>query len=133
MDRHDVNDYPFFEDAGGADQSYGEERPRRQAAHMSQLRFETPSSAGGRDYRNVLVYEPKKCSDVQTLIDYLKRKEPAIINLDGTDPATAQRILDFTAGAVYALSGSVLRISGNIFLLSPEGVGVTVPHERDRE
>ncbi len=129
MDRHDVNDYPYFEDANGGD--YREERQRPRSAHMSQLRFEEPA-APARDYRNVLVYEPKKCSDVQTLIDYLKRKEPAIINLDGTDPATAQRILDFTAGAMYALSGSVLRISGNIFLLSPEGVGVTVPHEMDK-
>ena len=60
-------------------------------------------------------------------------KEPAIINLDGTDPSTAQRILDFAAGAMYALNGSVLRISGNIFLLSPEGVGVTVPHEMDKK
>ena len=33
--------------------------------------------------------------------------------------------------AIYALNGSVLRISGNIFLFSPEGVGVTVPHEID--
>ena len=129
MDRNDVNDFPYFEDAHESD--YKSERPRMQSTHMSQIRFESSSSP--RDYRNVLVYEPKKCSDVQTLIDYLKRKEPAIINLDGTDPSTAQRILDFAAGAMYALNGSVLRISGNIFLLSPEGVGVTVPHEMDKK
>ena len=56
-----------------------------------------------------------------------------MINLDGTDASTAQRILDFTSGAMYALGGSVLRISGNIFLLSPEGVGVTVPHKMDQK
>ena len=82
-----------------------------------------------REYQNVLVYEPTNYNDVQTLIDYLKRKEPAIINLDGVDAAVAQRVLDFTSGAMYALNGSVLRISGNIFLLSPEGVGVTIPHD----
>ena len=129
MDRNDVNDFPYFEDARDSDRR--EPRQRSQSAHMSQIRFESSSSSN--DYRNVLVYEPKKCSYVQTLIDYLKRKEPAIINLDGTDPSTAQRILDFAAGAMYALSGSVLRISGNIFLLSPEGVGVTVPHEMDKK
>ena len=51
------------------------------------------------------------------------------VNLDNVEPAAAQRILDFVSGAIYALSGSVHRIAGNIFLLSPEGVGITVPYE----
>ncbi len=138
MDRNDVNDYPYFEDAHG---DYREERSEHRSAPRPSPRPQTrafgeeyeQSRRISRDYRNVLVYEPKKCSDVQTLIDYLRRKEPAIINLDGTDAPTAQRILDFTSGAMYALGGSVLRISGNIFLLSPEGVGVTVPHEMDQK
>ncbi len=119
MDRNNVNDYPYYEDTHS--EPYEEDD--------SMLPPTTAQKIMPREYQNVLVYEPKKCSDVQTLIDYLKRKEPAIINLDSTDAATAQRVLDFTAGAMYALNGSVLRISGNIFLLSPEGVGVTVPHE----
>ena len=81
-----------------------------------------------RHYQNVVVYEPKSPDDVQTLIDYMKRREPAIINLDNVDPPTAQRILDFTSGAIYALNGSVHRIASNIFLLSPEGVEITVPY-----
>lgn len=138
MDRNNLNDYPYFEDAHD---DYGEARSDYRRASAPNPALEQPRYADygaqaarmGRDYRNVLVYEPKKCSDVQTLIDYLRRKEPAIINLDGTDASTAQRILDFTSGAMYALGGSVLRISGNIFLLSPEGVGVTVPHEMDQK
>jgi len=82
-----------------------------------------------RQYQNVVVYDPKTPEDVQRLIDYLKRKEPAIINLDDTDPAVAQRILDFVSGASYALNGSIHRISTNIFLLSPEGVEITVPYD----
>jgi len=82
-----------------------------------------------RNYQNVVVYDPKTPEDVQRLIDYLKRREPAIINLDDTTPDVAQRILDFVSGAIYALSGSIHRISGNIFLLSPEGVEITVPYD----
>ena len=81
-----------------------------------------------RNYQNVVVYEPKSPDDVQALIIYLRRREPAIINLDGVDPPTAQRILDFTSGAIFALNGSIHRIAGNIFLLSPEGVEITVPY-----
>lgn len=86
-----------------------------------------------RSYQNVVVYEPRSPEDVQTLIDYLKRREPAVVNLNEVgDAAVSQRILDFISGAIYALNGSVHRISGNIFLLSPEGVEITVPYEPNR-
>lgn len=81
-----------------------------------------------RNYQNVVVYDPHSPEDVQTLIDYLKRREPAIINLDNVEPEVSQRILDFVSGAIYALNGSVHRVAGNIFLLSPEGVEITVPY-----
>ena len=87
------------------------------------------NTVAARQYQNVVVYEPKSPADVQRLIDYLKRREPAIVNLDTTDADVAQRILDFVAGAIYALNGSIHRISTNIFLLSPEGVEITVPYE----
>ncbi|GHV02971.1 hypothetical protein FACS1894211_15290 [Clostridia bacterium] len=82
-----------------------------------------------RSYSNVIVYQPQTLEDVQPLIDFLKRREPAIVNLDAVPEAAAQRILDFTSGAVYALSGSVHRISGNIFLLTPEGVEISIPYQ----
>jgi len=77
-----------------------------------------------RPYSNMVVYEPRTPEEVQTLIDYLTRHEPAIINLDNVEPDVSQRVLDFVSGATYALGGTVNRISGNIFLLSPQGVDV---------
>lgn len=82
-------------------------------------------------YKSVVVYSPRSPEDVQNLIDFLRRKEPAIINLDSAKENDAQRILDFISGAIYALNGSVHRIAGNIFLLSPEGVEITIPYSKD--
>ena len=118
-ERRNLEDYPFYEDVHEA----------QPVIDDPMLPPDSSQKIVPREYQNVLVYEPTNYNDVQTLIDYLKRKEPAIINLDGVDAAVAQRVLDFTSGAMYALNGSVLRISGNIFLLSPEGVGVTIPHD----
>ncbi len=116
MEKHNLEDYPFFEDVHAAPDE-------------GRLPPTLAEKIVPKDYQNVLVYEPANTNDVQTLIDFLKRKEPAIINLDRTKPEVAQRVLDFTSGAMYALNGSILRIAGNIFLLSPEGVGVTIPHD----
>lgn len=76
---------------------------------------------------NVMLFSPTSYADVQTLIDHLKRHEPAIVDFSNVDSESGQRILDFLSGAIYALSGSMQRISGSIFLLTPSGVSITAP------
>lgn len=76
---------------------------------------------------NVMLFSPKSYADVQTLIDHLKRHEPAIVDFAEVDNDSGQRILDFLSGAIYALGGSMQRISGTIFLLTPSGVSITAP------
>lgn len=84
-------------------------------------------SQGGYGNKNVVFFYPKSYSEVQKLISYLKQGESVMLNLDGISDEEAQRMLDFSSGAVYALSGSIQRVSGNIFLLTPEGLGIITP------
>ena len=74
--------------------------------------------------KNIIFFYPKQYSEVQKLIEYLKNGESVMLDLTGLTDEETQRILDFTSGAVYALSGSIQRVSGNIFLLTPEGLGI---------
>ena len=116
-------EYGYYEDEHG-DEYTGRLRdfaPRQSAPAPRQEQSTDPT----RSMQNFMVYEPRNADDVQTLIDFLKTRESAIINLDNVEPEISQRVLDFVSGAVYALNGSIHRISGNIFLLSPEGVGIT--------
>ncbi len=91
----------------------------------------TPKST--KNFNNLMVYKPMSETDSKTIIDFVRRGEPAIIDLEKAEVQVSQRILDFVSGAVYALSGTVHRVSGNIFLLSPKGVEVTVPYEVEDE
>lgn len=86
-----------------------------------------------KNFNNLMVYKPMSETDSKTIIDFIRRGEPAIIDLEKAEVQVSQRILDFVSGAVYALSGTVHRVSGNIFLLSPKGVEVTVPYEVEDE
>ena len=97
---------------------------RNSSLYTAPLSGSAKQSAQRPPYSNVVVYEPRTPEEVQTLIDYLTRREPAIINLDNIDVEISQRVLDFVSGAIYALGGTVHRVSGNIFLLSPEGVEI---------
>lgn len=82
---------------------------------------------GGYGSKNVVFFYPKSYDEVQKLIDYLKQGESVMLNLDNISDAEAQRMLDFASGSVYALNGSIQRVSGNIFLLTPEGLNIMVP------
>ena len=84
------------------------------------------TSMGGYN-KNIIFFYPKSYSEVQKLIDYLKQGESVMLNLDGISDDEAQRMLDFASGAVYALSGSIQRVAGNIFVLTPEGLGIIAP------
>lgn len=90
----------------------------------------TSVSIAGGESSKVVIFAPKTYNDVQTLIDYLKRSEPVIIDFAKISGDSAQRILDFMSGAVYALSGSMQRISQTIFLLTPANLQITVPVEQ---
>lgn len=106
------------------------EEPRRERRRLfaSEPKKDViPPMADPRTGGAVVIYTPKTYEDVQTLIDYLKRDEPAIVNLAGIADNSAQRILDFMSGAVYGLSGSIKRIVGSVFLLTPRGVKIMVP------
>jgi FtsZ-interacting cell division protein YlmF len=82
-----------------------------------------------RSMSSVVIHSPATPEEVESLIDYLRRREPAIVNLDKPPVEIAQRILDMLSGAIYALNGSMHRIQDNIFLLTPEGVEITAPKE----
>lgn len=78
----------------------------------------------GSSGKNVLIYAPKDDKDLQLLIECLRRQESCIVNLGAMDNATAEKVLDFLSGAVYALRGTIKRLQGDLFLLTPEGVNI---------
>ncbi|MFA5757804.1 MAG: cell division protein SepF [Clostridia bacterium] len=94
--------------------------------------MQMPASFGGGYAgagRNVIVYAPHSQRDVQLLVDYLRKKEPAIVNLGGLNDADAQRIIDFISGSIYALKGSIHPIMGDLYLIAPEGTNIMIPTE----
>lgn len=82
-------------------------------------------------FKNVIVYEPTVEKQAQEVIDCIKSGEPIIIKLDETDEEVAQRVLDFTAGAVYALGGVIKKVSNCAFLAVPPSVKVIIEGEND--
>ncbi len=47
------------------------------------------------------------------------------MNLSEIDDDDAKRLVDFAAGLVFAVRGTINRVTSKVFLLSPENVEVT--------
>lgn len=79
-----------------------------------------------------VLYRPRTTADVEQLIAYLRRREPALVDLDPmADSPDAQRLMDFTSGAAYALGDRVMTIRRNLFLITPDTIDVLKP-EHDK-
>lgn len=72
----------------------------------------------------VVVVTPDSFEEVRDIADHLKQKKPVVINLEGVEREVAKRIVDFLSGSVYALDGSIQKISSGIFLIAPYNVGI---------
>ena len=72
----------------------------------------------------MVVFHPVVYDDAQSIADNLKSNKPIIVNMEELEGETAQRVLDFLLGAVYALDGTVSKISRGIFLVAPKNCNV---------
>ena len=73
----------------------------------------------------VCVIKPTTMEDTREIADTLIDNCTVILNLEGLDMELAQRIIDFTSGACYAIGGSLQKVSSYIFILTPAIVDIT--------
>ena len=72
----------------------------------------------------MIVYHPVCYDDAQNIVDNLKNRRPVIVNMEELEGSCAQRVLDFLLGSIYALNGTINKISRGIFLVAPRDVDV---------
>ena len=87
--------------------------PMRQPARRSNVSME------------VCVIKPTSVDDAREITETLLSGRTVILNLEGLDLEVAQRIIDFTSGATYAISGNLQKISNYIFLVTPTNVDIS--------
>lgn len=62
--------------------------------------------------------------DAKRIADLLRERIPVLINLRSTDPVMVRRLVDFSSGLVYALDGSIRKVSEGVLLVSPPRVKI---------
>lgn len=72
----------------------------------------------------ITTLHPRTYNEARTIGENFRDGVPVIMNLSEMDDADAKRLVDFSAGLVFATRGNIERITNKVFLLSPPNVTV---------
>lgn len=72
----------------------------------------------------ITTIHPRTYNDARAIGESFRDDIPVIMNLSDMDDSDAKRLVDFAAGLVFGLHGSIERVTNKVFLLSPEHVEV---------
>ena len=73
----------------------------------------------------VCVIKPTSFEDAREITETLLMNRPVILNVEGLDVDIAQRIIDFSSGSCFAISGNLQKISNYIFIITPANVEIS--------
>lgn len=73
----------------------------------------------------ITTIHPRTYNEAKNIGEAFRDGTPVIMNLTDMDDADAKRLVDFAAGLIFGLHGSIERVTAKVFLLSPVHVEVT--------
>ena len=73
----------------------------------------------------VCVIKPTTVDDAREITETLLNNRTVVLNVEGLDVEIAQRIIDFTSGSTFAISGNLQKISNYIFIITPASVDIS--------
>lgn len=77
------------------------------------------------DLARITTLHPRTYNEARTIGEHFRDGTPVIMNLTEMVDSDAKRLVDFAAGLVFGLHGSIERVTNKVFLLSPANVEVT--------
>lgn len=109
---------------------------RREAEYRAPVtpikRAPSTSRENADDMRTITTVHPRSYNDAKSVGESFRDGTPVIMDLTDLGEAEAKRLVDFAAGLVYALHGSIERVTTTVFLLTPsyvEVVDTTAPQD----
>ncbi|MGL4172787.1 MAG: cell division protein SepF [Actinomycetota bacterium] len=101
-----------------------------QVTRLPQRTLSRVPAVGGVHRINTI--HPRTYNDAKTVGEAFRDGIPVIMNLSDMSDADAKRLVDFAAGLVFGLHGTIERVTAKVFLLSPAHVQVTAD-DRDAD
>src|SRR5690606_9522524 len=89
-----------------------------------------PVEAPRDETARIITLHPRTYNEARTIGEHFRDGVPVIMNLTEMDDNDAKRLVDFAAGLVFAVRGSIDRVTAKVFLLSPPNVTVSAEDQQ---
>jgi cell division inhibitor SepF len=124
-ERYEDEYYDEYDDQQVRREERREARPAP-VANLAEHRRPHPTPAAGvvAELSRITTLHPRTYNEARTIGENFREGVPVIMNLSEMDDADAKRLVDFSAGLVFAVRGSIERVTNKVFLLSPPNVTV---------
>lgn len=103
------------------DRSFREKQPKT-TPKVTPIRPVKKQNPSGME---VCVIKPTSVEDAREITETLLNNRTVVLNVEGLDVEIAQRIIDFTSGSCFAISGNLQKISNYIFIITPASVDIS--------
>lgn len=100
------------------------EKPVKTTPKITPIR-QNKKTANGANNMELCVIKPTSIEDAREITETLLNNRAVILNVEGLDVEIAQRIIDFTSGSTFAISGNLQKISNYIFVITPASVDIS--------
>jgi cell division inhibitor SepF len=134
----DYDDYDVYDDEAverrrverGSDESAGQPTGVQAPAVEEQKPFGPErrppvGESAVSDLARITTLHPRTYNEARTIGEHFREGTPVIMNLTEMVDSDAKRLVDFAAGLIFGLHGSIERVTNKVFLLSPANVEVT--------
>ncbi len=105
------DDRPARDNRDNRDNTVASLAERRRGQHVAEL-------------SRITTLHPRTYNEARTIGEHFREGIPVIMNLSEMDDNDAKRLVDFSAGLVFATRGTIERVTSKVFLLSPPNVSV---------
>ena len=122
--------YEGYDDYDFDEPQQRHEAPVERSAAVTPLPQRTSVARVVRDVEvgalnRITTIHPRTYNEAKNIGESFRDGTPVIMNLSDMDDADAKRLVDFAAGLVFGLHGSIERVTSKVFLLSPAHVEVS--------
>ena len=119
-------------DRGGVDRAEPSARPvssisERRRGQAAPVRSDGSAAVAPRaiaPLSRITTLHPRTYNEARVIGENFRDGIPVIMNLSEMADGDAKRLVDFAAGLVFSVHGSIERVTNKVFLLSPPNVDV---------
>ena len=118
------DDYGDEYDDYGAELVTEDDRPDPRAPDVRPGDRRPEGQVQTTDLARITTLHPRTYNEARTIGEHFREGTPVIMNLTEMVDSDAKRLVDFSAGLIFGLRGSIERVTNKVFLLSPANVEV---------